>query len=295
MIRSTHQKRWEKEYNIVDIWRKKNPDTIGTTWTNGVKDPIKRIQTRIDRVLADKKIINRITNTSIIHTKISDHDAVSWNLETKINKRKIPYNKIPTELMKNEIFTQKVKEIYEEEREGGIDGYERFKKRCIEASTKISRGNKRKSKKIKQALIKRIEDMRKIIRWAESANIQEENGRKIKRRKRGIYLIKKSNPTSWLGQTLEQTIDLQILEEKASTYLDKLIDQRDELNERKRNIRSKIAALQAIKEGERIKPSFFQKMKTNHKKEEIYALIDENDTGKETRVPEEIKKIATKF
>ena len=106
--------------------------------------------------------------------------------------------------MKHEIFTQKVKEIYEEEREGGIDGYERFKKRYVEVSTKISRGNKRKSKKNKQTLIKRIEDMRKIIRWAESANIQEEKGRKIKRRKRGIDLIKNQTPLAGLGRHLNR-------------------------------------------------------------------------------------------
>ena len=31
-------------------------------------------------------------------------------------------------------------------------------------------------------------------------------------------------------------------------------------------------------------------MKTNHKKEEIFALINEKSTGKETRVPKKIKK-----
>ena len=94
-IGATFQKRWEKEYNITDVWRKKNPDTIGTTWTNGVKDQDERVQTQIDRVMADKRILDRITDSNVVHTKISDHDAVSWTLETKISKRKRPYNKTP--------------------------------------------------------------------------------------------------------------------------------------------------------------------------------------------------------
>ena len=126
--------------------------------------------------------------------------------------------------------------------------------------------------------------MRKILRWAESAVIQEEKGNKIKRRKRGIELITKSNPISWLGQTLEQPIELSNLEEKATTHLENLIDQRDELNERKIMIRKKLEAMKAIKEGERIQPSFFKQMKTNHTKEEIFALEEDNEDNTEREV-----------
>ena len=35
---SKEQKKWEKEFNIKDVWREQNLDTIGTTWSNGVKD-----------------------------------------------------------------------------------------------------------------------------------------------------------------------------------------------------------------------------------------------------------------
>ena len=44
--------------------------------------------------------------------------------------------------------------------------------------------------------------MRKIVRWAESANLQEEKGNKIKRWRRGTELIK--NPTHANGQGKEQ-------------------------------------------------------------------------------------------
>ena len=52
--------------------------------------------------------------------------------------------------------------------------------------------------------------------------------------------------------------------------------------------------MNAIKEGERIQPSFFIQMKTNHKKEEIFALMNKEE-GTETRIPADIREIASKF
>ena len=119
--------------------------------------------------------------------------------------------------------------------------------------------------------------MRKIVRWAESANLQEEKGNKIKRWRRRTEIIRKSNPRKWLGQGIEEVIDPEELEEKAAYHLDILLDQRDALNERKINIRNKLEAMETIKEDEGIKPSFFHRMKTNRNKEEIFSLIDDKN------------------
>ena len=59
-------------------------------------------------------------------------------------------------------------------------------------------------------------------------------------------------------------------------------------------IRNKIEAMNAIKEGERIQSGFFRQMKTNRKEEEIFALMNEEE-GAETRIPAEIREIASKF
>ena len=53
--------------------------------------------------------------------------------------------------------------------------------------------------------------------------------------------------------------------------------------------------MEKIREGERIKPSFFQRMKTTFRKEEIFTLIEEDNDRKETCNPEEIRRIATRF
>ena len=101
----------------------------------------------------------------------------------------------------------------------------------------------RKKKKNKIALLKQIELMHRLRRWAENANIDHKKGNEMKRCKQGTDLIRQSNPKSWLGHDLSQAIDLQILEEKATAHLDELIDQRDELNEHKQQLRRKLEAM----------------------------------------------------
>ena len=55
-------------------------------------------------------------------------------------------------------------------------------------------------KKNKVIIMKEIEQIRKIVRWVEIANLQEEIGNMIKIWRRGTELIRKSNPRKWLGQ-----------------------------------------------------------------------------------------------
>ena len=143
--------------------------------------------------------------------------------------------------------------------------------------------------------MKEIEQMKKIVIWAESANLQEKKCNNIKIWRRGTELVRKSNPHKWLGKGIQEVIELRELEKKVAYHLDILLDQIDALNERKINTRKKLEATETIKEDERIKPSFFHRMKTNTKKEEIFALIDDKNIGKETRVPAEIRNVATTF
>ena len=64
-------------------------------------------------MLADDRILDRLTEVKIVPTKISDHNAISWLFETIIKKNKTPYNKIPTTMMTNQEFKLKVKELFE--------------------------------------------------------------------------------------------------------------------------------------------------------------------------------------
>ena len=124
--------------------RKQHPHGIGIPWSNGIK---KRVQTRIYRVLIDRRILYRITNIKIIITKVSDHDVAAWVRETILKNGKIPDNKIPTDMINNSEFRPKVKELYEEEKENRIEGYEIFEIRCVEmAKNSRSIYHKRKGK-----------------------------------------------------------------------------------------------------------------------------------------------------
>ena len=79
------QRRWEMELEVIDAWRKFNPQTVGTTWTSGDHVKEKRVRTRIDRALIDERLIERTTETRINRTKVSDHDPITWTLETNKN------------------------------------------------------------------------------------------------------------------------------------------------------------------------------------------------------------------
>ena len=102
-----------KKFEITDERRKKNTHDIGTTWKNVVQGEKEGVRTRIDRVLADDKILDRLTEVKIVPTKISDYNAISWLIETIIKKKKTPYNTIPTEMMTKKEFKLKVKELFE--------------------------------------------------------------------------------------------------------------------------------------------------------------------------------------
>ena len=65
--------------------------------------------------------------------------------------------------------------------------------------------------------------------------------------RRDTVFIRKSNPRKWLGQGVEEVIDLRELEKKSAYHLDILLEQRDALNESKINIRKKLEAMETIK------------------------------------------------
>ena len=71
--------------------------------------------------------------------------------------------------------------------------------------------------------------------------------------------------------------------EKASAYLGELIDKRDDLNVKKKLIKKKLKDMENLREGERVTPSFFRRMKSAHKQEEIFSLMEDEEEGMETQ------------
>ena len=87
------QREWENRLEMTDVWRIQHPEEVNTTWSNGAKDKNKSVKTRIDKIMADDRILDRITATDIIRTRVSDHDAVSWTMETEMKRQQKPYKK----------------------------------------------------------------------------------------------------------------------------------------------------------------------------------------------------------
>ena len=149
--------RWSSTY-ARDAWRNFNPDTVATTWASREG---KKVRKRTDRVLIDERLIEKTTETTINKTIISDHDVITWTIETRREKMKNPYDRITTDSIEDVDYQNEVRKIYEEERGGGMTGYERFKKK--------------KNDRIK--LNRQIELIRQRILWTENAIIQQEKGR----------------------------------------------------------------------------------------------------------------------
>ena len=59
------------------------------------------------------------------------------------------------------------------------------------------------------------------------------------------------------------------MEIKATRQFEKLIRKRDNLDERKQRVKERLEELKDLREGERVKPSFFHRMKLEIAKEEI--------------------------
>ena len=59
-------------------------------------------------------------------------------------------------MMTNQEFKLKVKELFETEKYNVIEGYERFKMKCVESSMKIRKKTLRKTKNNKVIIMKEI-------------------------------------------------------------------------------------------------------------------------------------------
>ena len=111
-------------------------------------------------------------------------------------------------------------------------------------------------------------------------------------------MIKESNPMRWMGKQMGEITDLVEVEEKAEEHLDTLLNELYEANEKRREL----DRLRELQEEERCTKSFFNKLKGGHRKEEIFALTEEQideETEEKKEVEysrlEDLQRIATNF
>ena len=92
---------------------------------------------------------------------------IKWTIETRREKIKNPY-RITTDSIEDVDYQNEVRKIYEEERGGGMTGYERFKRRCVEKAIEMKKKKKKKKKNDSNKLNQQIELIRQIILWTEN-------------------------------------------------------------------------------------------------------------------------------
>ena len=80
---------------------KQHPEEVNTTWLNGAKNISKSANKRIDKILADDRILDRITSTDIIRTRVSDHDTVTWTMEAEMKRQQALYKKMAIDIIYN--------------------------------------------------------------------------------------------------------------------------------------------------------------------------------------------------
>ena len=156
----------------------------------------KPVRTRIDRWLVDERLIEdeRVIGVEIKKTTVSDHDAITCRLRVNEHKQKRSYEKLPLTLLDDDDYCETVKKIYEEEKNSDdiLVRHERMKARCMQEAMRRTKKWKRKEKKEKNELKKKIELMNRVVQWTENAVIQRGKGKKIKRWKRGIEMIRQA-------------------------------------------------------------------------------------------------------
>ena len=300
------QESWESNLGVRDVWRRRNPERVGTTWTARGERGSKLVKTRIDRWLIDGRLEDegRIGAIEMERTRVSDHDMVTCQLAVKGRSGGSCYDRMPRGMMDDEEFGEEVKRIYEEVRGGEgsvLEKHEVLKERCLEEALKRKKKWKKKKKKDRKKMRNEVKRMRRIVNWIEDARIQVERSRSIKRWERGNEMIRKSGVEKWAGKKMQE-MGLEELQKAAEKKLSELLKQREDMDERARRLQKNLEKMEKVELDEKGTRYFYQKVKMYSKQGEIDALMEEEDSEIEEEIKndetddiDEMKEIARKF
>lgn len=96
-----------ENYNLIDIWRHKNPNTKRFTWRSNTK-PV--IMTRLDFFLVTYNLVSRIESVNIHASFKSDHSLISLKIKRSVEERGPGLWKFNSSFLSNPQYVDKIKE-----------------------------------------------------------------------------------------------------------------------------------------------------------------------------------------
>jgi hypothetical protein len=100
-----------ENFDLVDIWRSRNPTLHRYTWHQ--RHPL--VQCRLDYFLVSNSLENQTCNTSICPGYKTDHSLITLEIQLYDAKRGPSYWKLNSSLILDPIFQQKVRDTIKEE------------------------------------------------------------------------------------------------------------------------------------------------------------------------------------
>lgn len=152
------------KYELIDIWRQRNPTKREFTWTGVDTSSNTRIRTRIDRILTNRTLDRNVSQIEIKPYQHSDHDATVITLDLQKQKRGAGYWHFNNALLNDEQFTNDINKLWTEWRK--IEQYyespliwwdkvkRQFKQTAIEHSIKRRRRERRERSELEEKLTK---------------------------------------------------------------------------------------------------------------------------------------------
>ena len=151
-----------KKYSLIDIWRVTHPNDKQFTWRN---IHLKRAS-RLDFWLITKTTKGKILTTDIRPAIRADHNAISLKLHTMKNKRGPGYWKLNSNILKDEVYQNKIIDIIHSFSENDLPTqlkWEFFKIKVREFTQKYTREKALKRKNDKLLLEERFTALEKQI------------------------------------------------------------------------------------------------------------------------------------
>lgn len=97
-----------EEYDLIDIWRVRNPSVNQFTWR--VNTPI--VQRRLDYFVISDCLQDTVSCCDILSCVFTDHSAITLKLESNENLRRGPaYWRFNTSLLNDEVYVSQLREL----------------------------------------------------------------------------------------------------------------------------------------------------------------------------------------